>query len=122
MTPAKLIKILSQYPQDEEIDFLFNPCKNDVEEYDISVDIEIMGDTETTPTIMITPKIKPARDFETIEELLSENPEQIRIEIEKTGIYVFSNNELRREIELKVKTEKLHDASENIIKKLVEIL
>lgn len=58
-------------------------------------------------TIIITKEkgieyfLKEPSFFETVEELMDEDPKKIVIEINTDGIYVFSNEELRRELDLK---------------------
>ena len=60
--------------------------------FDIEVSFEIMGAEETNPTLIVTP-VKSSNNFETIDELIQENPKMINIQINENGIYVYSNDE-----------------------------
>ena len=122
MKVSELIKALSEYPQGTEVDFFFNPCKNAVDEYDVSCDFEIHGDNETSPTILVTPKDKPKEESETLEELLREDPKEIKIEISRDGLYFYSDGQLRREMDFIDNTSSLDERSEDVIKKLIREL
>lgn len=122
MKVSELIKALSEYPQETEVDFFFNPCRNSVDVYDVSCDFEIHGDNETSPTILVTPKDKPNEDFETVEELLGENPKEIKIEISRDGMYFYSDGQLRREMDFTDNLSSLDERSEDVIKKLIREL
>lgn len=121
MKVKELLNTLSKYDLDNEVDVVFNADREWDESVDIACNIEIMGDTNTTPTIIVMPKTKSIKEFETIYELLQENGKTLKIEMTEEGIYVYLDDELRRELDLKEKNS-LKVNSEEFIKKLIEIL
>lgn len=121
MKVKELLNTLSKYDLDHELDVVFNTDRDWDESVDIACNIEIMGDTNTAPTIIVMPKIKNIKGFETIYELLQENGKTLNIEITERGMYVYLDNELRRELDFKEKNS-LKVNSEEFIKKLIEIL
>lgn len=121
MKVKELLNTLSKYDSDSEVDVVFNADSECDISADIACNIEIMGDTNTAPTIIVMPKTKNIKGFETIYELLQENGKTLNIEMTERGMYVYLDNELRRELDLKEKNS-LKGNSEEFIKKLIEIL
>lgn len=125
MKVKDLIKVLSQYDTESEVEVIFNPCSENVsDEFDVRSKLEVMGNPETSPTIIVVPETKSTPPFETLTELMHENPKTIRIEIEKTGMYVFADNELRRELDfnLEYRDSEIGEKYPEYIKRLIEIM
>jgi hypothetical protein len=124
MKVKELIAQLSKYSQDHEIDIVLNVTPNSDEETDIQANLELMGDTDTAPTLIVYPQKKSGGDFETIIDLLLETEETLHIEMNKDGMYVFVDKELRRELDFKqnLAREDIKEKAEVFIQKLVEIL
>ncbi len=122
MTIKELIAQLREYPQNSEVDIFFNPCKGTETEYDIQCNIDLVGDTDTAPVLIVSPKDKPSDGFETIEEIINENPDSVTIEINKNGMYIYSGGQLNRELDFKDNKTPLEDRSEDIIKRIIREL
>lgn len=122
MKAKELIEILSRNPK-ATLNFKINPSNADDENIDITANIDVFGtdviEELSEIDIIITPKVKSSSSFETIHELITEC-RTVRIDINKKGMYVFGDGELRRELDFRTNNPQNKEAI--VINKLIEIL
>lgn len=121
MTAQELIDILSKAKPDAEIEFTLNVSNLDDEDCDVLANFEIFEediiDELDFITFEVSPKIK-SEYFETIYGLLTECDE-VKIMMDKSGIFVFGDGELRRELDYK---GNIYNMPSEFIKRIVEVL
>lgn len=121
MKVHELVKTLLKADQNADIEFLVNPSNADDEHCDIKFNAEIFGEDIIEAlqeiSIVLTPKVKSSQDFETIHELLSEC-NKVTLEMDDSGIFVFGDGELRRELDFNCSA----DRTSEFVKKIIEIL
>ena len=122
MLVKELIEELKQYDPNADLAFVINPAKTEDIAFDVRTTFEIRG-TKDCPEAILT--LQDKSNLESISELLEDTDEELVIKIDKNGVFVFKDDYLVREIELKskyVKDNYLNNKPEEYIKMLLRIL
>lgn len=124
MKVKELVSLLLRANQEAEINVSANMSNQDDENCDVQCELEVFGEDiiEELSEIefVIIPKHKSSGDFETVYELLGEC-EKVIIELNKDGIYIFGDGEMRRELDFDFDKPNNGIQSE-YVNKLIEVL
>ena len=122
MTVKELIEELKQYNSDANLAFVVNPAKTEDTAFDVETNFAIKG-TKNYPEVILT--LQDKSKLESISELLKETKKELVIKMDKNGLFVFKDEQLVRELELKTKYIKdnyLNTKPQEYVKMLLRIL
>ena len=129
MNVKELIKKLEMYDPEALVTFTLNPTRDhlkDCSEFDVEMDFELAG-SEEYPDMFCSLTNKSRLD--SISELVCETKDELNIKMTNDGIFVFKDNQLVRELEIKYdnynnvyNNDYMNKKPEEYIKMLLRIL